>query len=398
MRAASGTTRRRRTRAWAWRWPVPEGDRATFAVTRREAPAAALFDELHAGLAVVRACTSAAPRYDLVAWLGQETRWGCGACFWEMEPRTRLGQRFDAKIWIDGGSDDQLYWSSAVTLHELGHYVMAAWGTSPHEGGAHFLGVPTTPGMAWSEGWANWVSADLRDDPRIYAVGFGTFYWWDIRARTYYDGTPWVCPTATRSILQSLDENEVSAILWLLSRPDPTGLYRALVSPRMTIPVFARCYTRHTPDPLDVSRQCASGELVLHLADMLDALRCSGVSASSVRAAIGPYPYDVASPRCSPGAAGTNCPAEPLCRASHRLAPPVVAAWVERAALGAQHDLLARVTQPGDLGVPAALELPPGVVLRAGPASWTLAPHESRDDAATVEVPSGLDAPVVLRA
>jgi hypothetical protein len=84
-------------------------------------------------------------------------RWDCGACFSELLPTTVQGQRYDGQLWLTGDAHEN-FWSPAVTLHEFGHWVMSAWGTIPHEGGAHYLGVPTFPGRAWSEGWATWMS------------------------------------------------------------------------------------------------------------------------------------------------------------------------------------------------------------------------------------------------
>ncbi len=391
---------------WSWRWPAPPEGGATLSISLDDSPAAAVFDDLRAGLAAVRAHFAAPPRYDLVAWLGRGTEWTCGACFDDLGPEAALGQRFDAQLWISA-TEDAMYWSPAVALHEFGHYVMSAWGTPVWEGGAHYLGIATMPGQAWAEGWASWVGADLRDDPRLYSVSHGTFYWWDIGTRTYYRDYLWRRPDPSGSLLQRVDENEVSAILWALARPSAGApgsreLYRSIAAPRMTASPFGRCYTRHVWYDTYYDYACTTERSTPHLADFLDAVRCGGAGGDVVRAAAGTYPYPSATPICEAGASTASCPAprEPSCGAYH-LDAPLVARWVELPGGDPRlHRLLARVEYPGDLGAVAtvSVETPPGATLRAGPATWTVAPRDRRDVEVDVEATQALGAPVTLRA
>ena len=393
---------------WSWSWPVPEAEASTFEIPGAQSPAAAVFDDIRSSLATLRDAFGTAPHYDLVVWVGLGVRWTCGSCFSDLDPIERSNQRFDAQIWLNGSTTDEEYWSAAVTLHELGHYVMAAWGTAVWEGGSHYLGVPTMPGQAWSEGWATWVSAALRDDPRLYAVADGTFYWWNIDARTYVRSVPWTRPSAGGSTLQLLDENEVSAILWSLSRatseaggPGLQGLLRAVALPRMTTAPFARCYTRHVWVYDWYEDACAVAQSTPHLADYLDALRCAGTSAEVVTGAMGTYPYPVDSALCEGAPAEGSCPSTVSCvRGASRPQAPLHASWIDRTQLSdGAHALIARVEYPGDLGVPATVtvETSGGATLLEGPPAWTLRPGERRDVDVTVAVPSGSAASVLLR-
>lgn len=354
-----------RGRPWAWRWEIP-AEGATLTISLDDSPAASVFDDLRAGVAAVRGRFAAPPRYALAVWLKRRVLWDCGACFSELVPVTAAGQRFDGQLWLTGDSHEN-WWSPAVTLHELGHWVMSAWGVIPHEGGAHFLGVPTLPGFAWSEGFASWVSSDLRDDPRHYAVSEGTFFWWDIARREIFNGARWQRPNPDASPLQLIDENEVSAILWSL-RADPDAgtprIYRALAAPRMTAAPFAGCNTQ-----MYIAQGggvCTSGEHAPHLADLLDALRCDGVSERAVRVAAGTYPYAAASPRCEVGCAASACPTIPRCS--------VHAPMSLRANAIGDGVVELSLAQPGDLGAPTTLRLalPAGVGRVDGPSEWTV--------------------------
>jgi hypothetical protein len=211
-------------------------------------------------------------------------------------------------MWLGGDSTDQGYWSDAVTQHELGHWVMEAYGTSPNEGGQHFLGKPTFPGQAWSEGWATWFSSDVRDDPIYLDKQGGGMFWLDLSLHEYGTG-PFVrpSPTSPDGLLQKLDENEVSAMLWTISRSSTSAsdaVFNALASPRMKETPFGRGYTRHTWD-FDADNQFINvvdtGESRPCFADVLDALNCAGFSRAALDEATQPathYPYDSNLPIC----------------------------------------------------------------------------------------------------
>ncbi|MCE9669386.1 hypothetical protein LY474_16370 [Myxococcus stipitatus] len=238
----------------------------------------------------------------VVAWLGFGTTWSCGACFapWTV---TAAGRTWRAQLWVPG-SDDAAWWSDAMVLHELGHWVMASHGTSPGEGGPHYLGVPTFPGQAWSEGWATWFSSDARGSPRYFDRQDGTMFWLDLARREPSFGW-WSRPRPEAGLLQRIEENEVSAILYRLGTATPSRqvLYEALAAPEMNLAPWQRGYRKHTwrmagVTPVDVVETDTPAPC---LADFLDALRCGGFPRSVVEAAVEPttaYPYPSHDPLC----------------------------------------------------------------------------------------------------
>jgi hypothetical protein len=371
--------------AWTWQWPVP-ADGASLTIAVENSAGASVFDDVRGGYVALRGRLGAAPRHSLAVWVKRGVIWDCGACFSELVPVTAAGQRYDGQLWITGERSEP-WWSDAVTLHELGHWAMSAWGTIPHEGGLHQLGVPTLPGLAWSEGWASWVSSDLRGDPRHYAVFEGTFFWWNIALRQIYNGAVWQRPNPTGSLLQAVDENEVSAILWgLREEPGAARVYRAMASPRMVVAPFARCNTQTYYAPGGTT--CTSGEYAPHLADILDALRCDGVSESVVRVAAGTYPYPASTPRCEVGCAATACVPRPACSARSPLTLSVHGLAPGRLAVS--------LAQPGDLAARTTvrLALPAGVTRTDGPTRWSVAAHTDHTETVTLAGPAGLTARV----
>ena len=210
----------------------------------------------------------------VVAWLGYGTRWSCGACFAQW-PVTTAGRRWEAQAWFSA-DEDEGYWSDAVSLHELGHWLMASYGTVPEEGGPHTLGVPTFPGQAWSEGWATFFSTDVRGSSRYYDKQDGSMFWVDLAAEGA--STP---PDPDLGLLQRLDEGAVSTLLYRAARAAGSSqpLYGALAAPQMNRSPWGRGYRRHT------WRMDGSGAYVdvvqtqvaaPALADFLDALACGG--------------------------------------------------------------------------------------------------------------------------
>jgi hypothetical protein len=302
-------------RVWNWSWPamaLPSTLRITEATG---SGAARVFDYLRYSYNEARRL-GGRPGRSLVAWVGNGVSWSCGACFSSL-PVVISSQRMQAQTWLDGNAVDQGYWSDPVTAHELGHWVMASFGTSPNEGGAHTVGVPTFPGQAWSEGWATFVSSHVRQSPRYYDKQRGSMFWFDIGTRTY--GSE-VWPPLPSTLLGRIDENEVAAILWRLGGSDPAPLYAALQSQRMNLNPFGRCYTRMLwcPGSGGPSQACDTFESTPHLADMLDALNCRGTSRTTLSAAMGRYPYPVNAPFCTAGEYAPSCVFSdyPYCRAS----------------------------------------------------------------------------------
>lgn len=241
----------------------------------------------------------------VMIWIEPGTQWSCGACFAAYP--TTLPAEFATQLWMPGGPD-AAWWSDAVTAHEMGHWVMHAYGTSPNEGGQHILGIHTHPGLAWSEGWATFYSTLTRSFSTYYDKQQGGFFWFDVQERLYSDGTPWQRPQAGEGLQQMIDENEVAAMLVELyvGGVSADALLDTIAVPRMTVAPFERGYRTRDWDGLDGNGEPLPYETTRYsapfLADYLDALRCdAGVGASAIDAVTDPntnYPYPSASPLC----------------------------------------------------------------------------------------------------
>ncbi len=291
-------------RLWSWSARVNDVPLGQLLVRQANGSGAAyIWDALAAGRRRAESL-SGRPGLRLAAWWASGTAWTCGACMFA-EPVVALGARFDTQIALPGNPGDGGEWAISVVDHELGHWVMQSFGTSPREGGTHYAGTPTFPGQAWSEGWATFFSSDVRADPVYVDKQSGTMFWIDLGIRRYAYG-PWSRPTPTGGLLQNMDENEVAATLWSLSQAgaQPVPLYRALASPHMNTPPYGRGYTRHTwtvTGPGQFTNVQDTQQPAPMLADELDALVCGGMSPAAVDATVQPatfYPYPSAAPLC----------------------------------------------------------------------------------------------------
>jgi hypothetical protein len=288
---------------WVWAWPLSgRVDGSELRITEAMGSGAArVFDYLRYTQGLTSDYFLPPTPRTVVAWVGLDTTWDCGACA-ARSPATIGGTRFQQQVWIRGGAA-RGYWSDAVTAHEFGHVAMNAYGVSPGEAGPHNLGIPVQPGMGWSEGWATFFSADVRNSERYYDKQTG-FFWFDIQARSYSSGVAWTRPTPSGGLFQAIDENEVSAMLWTLSAYVPRSeLWEALRAPRVTAGPFERGYTRRVwSDPTRPFLYTDTGVNVPCFADYLDALLCLGaVDPATVDAATQPttrYPYPSRSPLC----------------------------------------------------------------------------------------------------
>ncbi len=305
-----------RPRLWSWGWNIASLP-STFLITESMGSGAAgVYDYLRYSYNQMRDYFGSSGK-SLLVWVGMGTSWDCGACF-NTVPVRAFDFSFESQVWLNGGTTDQGYWSNAVTAHEFGHWVMASYGRSPGEGGPHTLGITTFPGQAWSEGWATFMSSDIRDDPEYVDKQGGSMFWFDIRARRYGSGRAWNSPAPAR-LVDRIDENEVASMLWSLSDGMVPPIYAAVSAGRARRGPFGRCYTRHVWS-LDASRQpanaCATAESTPHFADYLDALSCAGFSRARIRASIGTYPYPVDSPYCTAAVRPSTCAASvsPRCR------------------------------------------------------------------------------------
>ncbi len=356
---------------WSWSAPISApASGVTFHIGEAaHSGALRVFDYVHSAHAHAASQFGGVGGLPLVAWLGYGTSWDCGSCFSET-PTSVLGHPLESQIWFDGTLSDERWWSDAVTAHELGHWVMASYGLPPGEGGKHCFGELSYPGLAWSEGWATWHSCDLRSSSVFYDKQEGTMFYWDLDTRVYSPNIgEWQRPSPSGGLLQLIDENDVASQLWSISRgASSSALYNALVSPRMTSRISQtpslRGYTRHS---WTVNSSCLpidpvnTGVPAPCLADMLDALDCSGVAPSIIDAATDPvngYPYDSASPAC-------QAPAVPL-----------VASWVIESQTATAATVIARIEHraPYPLAVSVDLRLPDGVRVVSGEKSWVSPP------------------------
>ncbi len=246
---------------------------------------------------------------DVVVWFALGTTWSCGACFLDYP-----GAGFASQVFMGGDTSDQPYWGDAVMAHEVGHWAMASYGTSPAEGGTHIVSIKTFPGQAWSEGWATFHSSAVRNDPVYFDRQGGGMFWFSLGSRLYYPASTIeeliVRTKPDGGMLQQIDENDVAAMLWSISQTAPSGLgqlHNALESPHLNTSPWPSGYTRHewsTDSNGNKTNVVDTREPSLHLGDMLDALRCSGMAASFIDTATSPttaYPYKSASPSCRPG-------------------------------------------------------------------------------------------------
>jgi hypothetical protein len=290
---------------WTWAWDlVGLNAQQPFVITQENGSGAVRYFQYGAYILskTLELAPEVSPR-SLVVWLGPQTNWDCGACFAPF-PIEALDTSFQSQLWAPGGSDEG-YWSDAVTAHELGHYIMASYSFDLAEGGAHTIGVPTHPNQAWSEGWATFFSAMIRESPYYYDKQQGFFFWFDIDQRRYPD-LAWTRHDANDGLFGLTDENEVSAMMWHLhERVGPQAIFDALTSPRMTTSPFARGYYQRTWDPSDPSRYDTLPYSLPILADFFDAAMCGNhATAADLDAVAQPqrhYPYPSNRPMCQRG-------------------------------------------------------------------------------------------------
>ncbi len=239
----------------------------------------------------------------------------CGACFLGAQgggatvtPQgTDTVDHYDTLMQISGSNGNPTHWSYSVLSHELGHWSMANYSRSPGEGGQHFVGQASKPGLAWSEGWATafgqWNSSDIAGgeyDPVYYDTQDGTTFWVNIATASYSNGALQT-PDPNGPIDQFINENVVSGMVWHLWHPDnarfaasadsPGGndeglyagvgddnMFRAVQSQRLLSQNYNRGYER------------------VDLIDFYDAARCepdvaSDQSITDVSANVG-FPWD----------------------------------------------------------------------------------------------------------
>jgi hypothetical protein len=296
---------------WSWKFDLSATPQDSYLITDdKSSGVMRMFDWMNQLMGMAEARYPTVPSQPLSMWMQPNVSWDCGACAWDQDIVVKANQ-FTRQIVGPMLAQDEEYWSLAVFGHEFGHYVMSVWGVSPGEGGAHCFGKHYPPGLAWSEGWATWHSAEVRRSTGIgqiyYGKQEGTFFTNDIEKRTYSGGQTWTRSTPDAGLLQTMDENEVSAMMWTLSGGTlgAAQLFQGLASARMNTSPFARGYNRSSwktqsdgCTPTDIKNLGVSAPMV---ADYFDSLVCAGASAALIDAATEPtkyYPYPSATPIC----------------------------------------------------------------------------------------------------
>ena len=83
----------------------------------------------------------------------------------------------DRKLYILGGNNgdvkntDTDHFDAAVIVHEYSHFLEDVYGRSESPGGSHNGNSLIDPRLAWSEGWANYLQAQL-ENGRYYTAGY----------------------------------------------------------------------------------------------------------------------------------------------------------------------------------------------------------------------------------
>lgn len=232
----------------------------------------------------------------------------CGACFsnkgngpFHIDPAGEIDDLYDTAIYISGTEQNPTQWSYSVLSHELGHWVMANYSLSPGEGGQHFVGQASKPGLAYSEGWATsfgqWNSSFAGEwDPVYIDVQDGTTFHVDIEKGTYSGGNL-VRPNKEDSIDQFINENVVAGMLFKLNADGagatknitggqglgPDALFKAFIAPRVKNTSLNRGYSR------------------VDLVDFFDSARCSEAIPNTNISAVSDevtYPWD-GKPNCN---------------------------------------------------------------------------------------------------
>ncbi len=241
--------------AGAWSWPVAGVD-----VLVDEPYAAGAFNALEGAVRVDLSLGALDP--DLrgaplqIRW-GEAVRPACGSCFY-----------FDGfTLELTGQPGDEDAHDDPVLLHELGHYVEAAFGTWSNPGGGHDL-EPAAPAMAWSEGFATWFQAWLRGQPDYTDLQPSRIYQLDLEATPLIVNG--VVPEGDPS--GRLSEGLVYGLLWDLfderledddgQSTDGDGLFRAAVGVLGHPPGSVADAGAPGADLLDFLRRLACGSSV----------------------------------------------------------------------------------------------------------------------------------------
>jgi len=152
----------------------------------------------------------------------------CGNCFISpqgggayvtYDKEKDLTDHFDTSMCISGTPSNPTMWAKSVINHEFGHWAMATYTKSPHEGGPHYVNAASKPGLSYSEGYATFtgqsqISKGPSDnDPIYFTKKKGTTFWVDVSKNTYSGGALQM-PDPNGPIDQYVNENVITSMFW----------------------------------------------------------------------------------------------------------------------------------------------------------------------------------------
>lgn len=238
----------------------------------------------------------------IVYWDPTKDTPSCGACF--CGPNCGGGQvkygpgdsdvdKYDSWIALGGpASDGSTEWARGVISHEFGHYVMMNYSVSPGEGGPHYVGEASKPGLAYSEAWATAFGMTNVGTPVYVDQQNGTFFWVDI-SKYAYSGGDLEMPNPNDGIDQYINENVGAGMIWKLwvdqsldsdgRNLGDEGVFGIVTNPPLVDGTYNRGYYK------------------VDLIDFMDSAICSGkateADVSSVTEPTG-FPYNPADKPC----------------------------------------------------------------------------------------------------
>ncbi|MBI5535569.1 MAG: hypothetical protein HY898_22755 [Deltaproteobacteria bacterium] len=256
------------------------------------------------------------PQKSLIVYWNDKDVPQCGACFCGTQcgggvVKYGTGEsdvdNYDTWIALGGPDGDQTQWAKSVISHEFGHYVMHNNSLSPGEGGQHFVGQASKPGLAYSEAWATSFGQSNVSTPIYVDQQEGTVFWVDISKYTYSNGNLQK-PDPAGPIDQNINENVAAGMIWKLwayqscpngtcpndesitiEDPDGQGIGSANIFKTLTYPAL-------------VNGTLNRGYSKVDLVDFLDAAVCSGAATDAQITAVCDttgYPYKSADrPAC----------------------------------------------------------------------------------------------------
>lgn len=290
---------------WAWGYDVPAGstDIGEWTIKESEGSGALhIFAWTDAGLLRTQSGISDDQQSVVVYWNPAMQTPSCGACFCgpqcggaQLQYGTSAEEvdYYDSWMAIGGPPDDgSTQWAKAVISHEFGHYVMNNYSLSPGEGGPHYVGQASKPGLAYSEAWATSFAATNVGTPVYVDEQYGSFFYVDISKYEYSSGSL-AMPDPNGGIDQHLNENVAAGMIWKLwvdGAQDADG--RGLGDPK----IFGTLTTGNL-----VNGTYNRGYEKVDLVDFFDAAICSGnatdADVSAVCATTG-FPYNPADKPC----------------------------------------------------------------------------------------------------